>query len=449
MKRVKWAPRNYSISEVFGWSKSNRIELQPEYQRNQVWSRAAKVMLIDSIIKNIPMPKFFLQNVIRDAESHYIVIDGQQRLTAILEFLRDDYALTSPYDGEHKGKKYSELPKELQEEMLLYTIDVNEISNDEKEIIRDIYSRVNKYTVQLNKQELRRADFPGHFLRMSESLANEKFFDENRVFTIANSKRMGDVEYISELLAMLLDGPQDKKIRLDEFYEKYMKWDVADRQKIQDRFESVIHDLNLIWNEDVVDLGELKPFAKMRFRQKSDLYALFNAIDEFHQTGKTLDGKDLTALRVDLSLLDKYIEPESTIQLFQAYAIRCVSQSNTIASRRWRRDVIKGFMSGTYAVERPSCSVVREFHNILIESSNLGRGPCRCPICGHEFNAGDSMRSGFATLGWAPDINFYHLSNASLIHQECVSVATQENYLVGYKYSTGEFDENAFGIAGD
>lgn len=449
MKRVKWAPRNYSISEVFGWSKSNRIELQPEYQRNQVWSRAAKVMLIDSIIKNIPMPKFFLQNVIRDAESHYVVIDGQQRLTAILEFLRDDYALTSPYEGEHCGKKYSELPKELQDEMLLYTIDVNEISNDEKEIIRDIYSRVNKYTVQLNKQELRRADFPGHFLRMSESLANEKFFDENRVFTIANSKRMGDVEYVSELLAMLLDGPQDKKIRLDEFYEKYMRWDVEDRQKVQGRFESVIHDLKLIWNEDAVGLGELKPFSKTRFRQKSDLYALFNAIDEFHQAGKSLVGKDLSALRSDLSLLDKYIEPESTIQLFQAYAIRCVSQSNTIASRRWRRDVIKGLMSGTYTGEKPSCSVVREFHNVLIESSYLGRASCICPICSHEIETGASMGTCFVTLGWAPDINFYHLSNACLIHQECVRAATQGNYLVGYKYSTGDFEEDVFGITGD
>lgn len=199
---VDWKPLNHSIADVLEWDKNERLELQPEFQRKQVWSRSAKIMLIDTILQHIPMPKFFIQSIIRGDKCHRIVIDGQQRLTAILEYLRDEYPLEMPYEGEYVGKRYSELPPEIQHKILEYTIDANEIRNADKKMIRAIYSRVNKYTVQLNKQELRRADFPGQFLKLSESLAHNKFLEENGVFTIANSRRMGDVEFVSELLAM-------------------------------------------------------------------------------------------------------------------------------------------------------------------------------------------------------------------------------------------------------
>ena len=84
-------------------------------------------------------------------------------------------------------------------------MDVNEIASTDPEVIRDIYSRVNKYNVQLTRQELRRADYPGDFLDLSEQFASDRFFDENRVFTVASSKRMGDVEFVSELLMLLLN----------------------------------------------------------------------------------------------------------------------------------------------------------------------------------------------------------------------------------------------------
>ena len=166
--RVEWLSSSHPISDIRDWSRRHRLELRPDYQRKEVWSKAAKIMLMDTILRNVPMPKIFLQAILRDQDTYRIVIDGQQRLTAILDYLGGRFALDAPYEGEHAGKRFSELPATVQNEILNYKVDVNEIRNATPDVIRDIYSRVNKYTVQLTKQELRRADYPGAFLDLGE-----------------------------------------------------------------------------------------------------------------------------------------------------------------------------------------------------------------------------------------------------------------------------------------
>lgn len=440
--RVEWQSSSHPISDIRDWSRRHRLELQPDYQRNQVWSKAAKIMLIDTILRNIPMPKIFFQVILRDQDTYRIVIDGQQRLTAILDFLGGRFALDAPYEGAHVGKRFSELPATVQNEILSYNVDVNEIRNATKDVIRDIYLRVNKYTFQLTKQELRRADYPGAFLDLSESLAKDPFFDENRVFTIASSKRMGDVEFISELLALLLDGPQEKKEKLDAFYSDYARWDQEAKNEIQMRFMAVLAELQTIWSEEGIPGSSLKPFAKTRFRQRADFYALFNAVDDLLRAGGSLAEKDLGPLRADLAFLDEKIEPESDIQLFQKYAIQCVSQSNTIGSRKWRRNVLKAFLTGTYLEAFPTSEIARAFHNILIEAGLPFQSQI-CPICGNA-HLREGANSSTAVIAWKNDNTTFQLSNAVLIHKTCLSSGGVQPYRIPDTYETGNLDDFEF-----
>ena len=439
--QVDWGSSTHPISDVRDWSLAHRLEMQPDFQRKEVWSKSAKIMLIDTILRNIPMPKIFLQAIIKGLNTYRIVIDGQQRLTAILGFLNDDYALDYPYEGPYASLKFSKLPEEIQRHILSYKVDVNEIRNASKDMIRDIYSRVNKYTVQLNKQELRRADYPGDFLHISEKLAFEKFFEDNRVFTAASSKRMGDVEFVSELLMLLLAGPQEKKEELDEFYERYMKWDSSQKIAIIGRFKNVLDNIGKLWPSDGI-LGQISPFFKSRFKQKADFYALFNAIDDLVCKGCTIKGKDLSALRRDLALLDERIEPESEIQLFRKYAIQCVSQSNTIGSRKWRRNVLMAFLSGTYANVFPDVQTCRTFHNILNEAK-MPFGIMACPICrsSHEV---DELSSEHVVIGWRSEEQCFQLSNAVFIHRGCLSNVTAQYLLSPTSYATGDLGDDEF-----
>jgi len=98
---------NYSQREVYSIiSKYYHfgIEMNPEYQRDLVWSEQDKVNLIASVFNGIDIGKFlFVHLEWSDREDHkgYEVIDGKQRISALVEFFENRF----PY----KGKYYKDL----------------------------------------------------------------------------------------------------------------------------------------------------------------------------------------------------------------------------------------------------------------------------------------------------------------------------------------------------
>ncbi len=361
MKKINWQPSSNSILDLKDWTDNNRLEIRPDFQRKFVWGRAAEIMLMDTILKNIPMPKIFVSNIVKNGNPYRSVIDGQQRITAILAFIRGEFSLKKPYDGKLLGKNFSELPENIRNDFLRYKLDFNEINDASDEQLREIYSRVNKYSTVLNKQELRRSDFPGDFLTLAEKLAVNPFFDDTKIFTITNRRRFGDVEYVSELLAGLIGDIQDKKNTLDDFYKDYADWNTEEKDKIEKQFIEILKDIHLIFNEKeyirksgpitVCYQEELKFkgfIGKTRFKQKSDFYALFFAIRKLKKLGYDIVDKDLENLRMDLMFMHKHTDPHSEISLFRDYATRCLSDANSKASREWRIDFLFKILSGTY-----------------------------------------------------------------------------------------------------
>lgn len=339
---MEWKSAHYPISDIRDWRNDEKLEIRPDFQRKEVWSMAAKIMLIDTILKNIPMPKIYLEAIIQDNKTYRIVIDGQQRLTAIFDFLDDKLVLNKPYEGSLYGKKYSELSKDEQKKILGYEIDFNALENATEEDVRSLYSRVNKYTVQLNKQELRKADFPGEFISLAEELVENSFFERGRVFSAKMTRRMLDVEFIEELLCVLLDGIQDKKKSIDMFCEEYKKFEQG-KDNVRDQFIGILADIEKIYDEK-----EGMDFSKSRFRQRSDLYGLFAVISDLKKNGMVLDCDKLKDLREELQELNEGIEPMSEITEYREYAIHCTSDANSLTSRKWRYDFLYKYLERAY-----------------------------------------------------------------------------------------------------
>lgn len=408
---TRWNSSPHPISDIRDWQEAGRLELRPDFQRREVWSSAAKIMLIDTILRGIPMPKVFLANTIRENRTYRVVIDGQQRLSAILAFMRDEFALDSPFVGEQLGKRFSGLDPSTRDRFLSYSIDFNEAQNPTDKEIREVYSRVNKYTVALNKQELRRADYPGAFLELSEELALDPRLDGFKIFTPADRRRSADIEYVSELLAVALQGIQNGKATLDDFYTRYSEWESGARGATGNEVQGVLAEITTIF-EPTIGL------ANSRFRQKADFYSLFASILGYRRSGLTASGKELSPLRDDLKLLDNNIRPESDVALCREYAIKCVSQANSASSRKWRTNFITAILNGTYSRKSlgPELSEIYysfEGDRMLLVGDGLNPSQRECAHCLGRINDENYL------LAWPPEAKAHQFSNALRIHVSC------------------------------
>ncbi|MCG3774169.1 MAG: hypothetical protein JW395_0986 [Nitrospira sp.] len=78
----------WQISTFVGFAEEGLLELNPSYQRDVVWSNGESQKLIESVLRGIPIPSVILQRAkTSDASERYQIVDGKQRLTAILRFI--------------------------------------------------------------------------------------------------------------------------------------------------------------------------------------------------------------------------------------------------------------------------------------------------------------------------------------------------------------------------
>lgn len=228
--------RTYAVLDLINWNRSKELELNPKFQRNSVWDEQAKSFLIDSIIRDFPIPPIFIRQKIdlKNGKNIREVIDGQQRSRAIIGFYNGDFKLLKKHNAEYGGMKYEDLPDEIKEKFLKYTIFVDIITNSDDSIIYDIFARLNSNAAVVNNQEIRNAKFWGEFKVASYTLASQlrDFFIDYKIFSSRQMNRMLDVEFVSALYTLAIDGIQSENAKMiDKYYEKYDKnFDDMDRQ---------------------------------------------------------------------------------------------------------------------------------------------------------------------------------------------------------------------------
>ena len=262
--------RVYNISDFIEWRETGLLDLSPDFQRRSVWTEKAKSYLIDTIVRGKPIPKLLLTQVLDKRRNVRVVVDGQQRLRAILDFHDGNFRISRAHNKEFAGKHFESLPNEIQNDFLKYEIGVDLLYDIPYKDILDIFARINTYTVKLNTQESRNAKFLGYFKQIAYSFGYDyvDYWIESGVLTKSQVARMAEAELASDLLVAIIGGVQTNK-NINQYYSQF-----EDEPGI---LEKRAH----IFDRTMSTIGDIYPSPDLRgtnWRRIHLFYSLFTAI---------------------------------------------------------------------------------------------------------------------------------------------------------------------------
>jgi hypothetical protein len=223
------------------------LEFSPEFQRRSVWTEKAKSYLIDTIIRGKPIPKLLLTQRLEGRRNIRVVIDGQQRLRAILGFMEGDFPISRAHNSELAGLTYEDLPKDLRDDYITYELGVDLLFDPSYEDTLDIFTRINSYTVSLNKQERINAQYVGYFKQYvyRYGFAYVRYFLEGSILNRERVSRMAEAELAADLFTALIDGVQTNK-NVEQFYKRYEE-EIGPLEEAAEKFDTIMSYVGTIY----------------------------------------------------------------------------------------------------------------------------------------------------------------------------------------------------------
>jgi hypothetical protein len=200
----------YTPQDFLQWRASNTLELTPKFQRRGVWNAAARSYFIDTLLRSMPVPPIYIRGVQAKGTDRLVreVIDGQQRVSAVLDFIDGKYRLSSSLSAPWSNRSYKDLT-ETERQLVLHHSFSTEVFHGISDLeVLEIFARLNTYSVPLNHQELRNGKYFGPFKQSMYRLGYEhlEFWRAQKIFTERSIARMLEVELVSELSIAIIDG---------------------------------------------------------------------------------------------------------------------------------------------------------------------------------------------------------------------------------------------------
>lgn len=225
------APSDWTVSTIYDLI-GRQLQLDPAYQRRNVWRQKAKSQFIESLLLGIPIPQILLASK-TGQKNAFLVLDGKQRLTTIKEFIDGRF-----YDGrifrlrdlrilkQLEGKSWDDLQliddwaDRLKNEPLRTTV-LRGWSSES--VLYEIFYRLNSGSVKLSPMELRMSLLPGDFLKFIIAWTEIIGPIHHILSKRQPDPRMSDVELAIRYLAFRDQKTQysgDLKKFLDEFCDE-------------------------------------------------------------------------------------------------------------------------------------------------------------------------------------------------------------------------------------
>lgn len=332
MERVDY--QSLVIQDLINLDNSGELNLNPWYQRRSVWNESQKAYLINTLFESKPIPTIYIRHSIDFEREKSIkeVVDGQQRVRAILGFCKGEFRALNTEIG--KKVLYSDLNRTQKQKFLMIALPIGYLQGASDSDVIDIFARINSVAKSLNSQEKRNAKFSGAFKQfcVSESTKRLSIFRDFHFFTANDIARMNEVQFMSDLIVNIKDGLTSySSSKLDKYYSDYDD-SFDDGPIISERLDSIF---NLI--------GKLGPeiFRDTIFSRPPVLFSLIMSVE------REIDLISVERVRQTILDIDSHYQLDSQDKTdddkeFEA-AIAATTQGET--QRKTRDKYIKDFLT--------------------------------------------------------------------------------------------------------
>jgi hypothetical protein len=336
------------ISDLFQWLNNKSLLINHEYQRGSgLWPAAARSYFIDTILNGFPFPKVTIRQIVDVRKMGLLreVVDGQQRLMTIKDFLDDKLKLSS-VSKKFAGKKYSDLDIDVQADFLAYEVSVDLITIGTTEEVLETFRRMNSYTLKLNEPEKRHATYQGRFKWFILELLDEytPFLEKSGVLSIKDIGRMLDADLMTELCQVVLAGIEDRSAKkLNDLYEDN---DIPEGKfQNEDRCFSIVSDTLDFMKSDMIELFMNQNIPSYLF------YSIFSALvfnkygiigvndgSEFELNYKTINhfSNDINYSNQIIGEMLRELDDRNESGTYGEFVRACTSTTHRIANRRKR-----------------------------------------------------------------------------------------------------------------
>ena len=331
----------YRIADFIEWNREKKLKLNPDFQRGSVWVPSAKVFLVDTILRGLPVPKIYLRTTIDTERQMSVreVVDGQQRLRAILDFAADKIRLSNRAK-EFKGLTYSTLEPDQKAAFLEYPLAVEQLLNASEDEVLEVFARLNSYTVSLNPAEKRHASFQGQFKWLVRDKAREwsTLWNDFGFLSTRQRVRMEDDVTMAQFLMIADSGVTEGGAnKIEKFYKANdVEFDGATAaiKKVDDTLKFIVEQI-----APVIQGTKLATAPQLIVIFSAVAHRLFGipqgAIEGVFPAGE-VGVNDLEIMRDNLLVLAAALEEDNAPERFSSFVTRSLSSTQTIASRQVR-----------------------------------------------------------------------------------------------------------------
>ncbi|HDR7767802.1 MULTISPECIES: DUF262 domain-containing protein [Bacillus cereus group] len=372
--KFEFTRNTLEIREIYKKFNDGEYIVDHSYQRRKVWGEKDNVCLIETILLNLVIPEIFLWPAEIDPENGNTIthiVDGQQRINAIVNFIAGGYSLKKRYLNDEEisdrfgNLHFNELPPEVKTDLWTYSLSI--VNIDKKcslDEVKKMFYRLNVTDYRLNEQEIRNS-MDTAFGKVALELSRNDFWDEIKVFSSADVKRMKDVEYCANILILTEEGIVDQTHKkLNQTYDDY-----------KDEYPQEQENIELI-NRIIERIWELTDESTQLFlSRKAQLYTVFSFLIYMDEEDLELTREIVkkfksfvgvySLFKNDISEKDVPTDLSDLFKFVNSYRLASSEGVNKRSNRMIRFEILKKLCLGEVEIEESKYQEMVEYLNTL------------------------------------------------------------------------------------